>query len=96
MRHRMTTWSISLTAVLLAGCALGLPSRVDRNWGSAQRDNTMAMIVNPQGSPLDHDPGAKQDGATVDDAIGAYRKEQKQRKQPAATPSVINIGTVGR
>jgi hypothetical protein len=94
MRLR-TAWTLALGAVLVA-CAAGLPSRVDRNWGSAQHDNTAAMIVSPLGTDPEHDPGAVSDGETIEDVLGGFRAEQRRGGAPSRPPSVINIGTVSR
>ena len=88
------TWIVGCIAVVLVGCAANLPSRVDRNWGSAQLDNTAAMIVNPVGTRGDQDPTAEMDGFTVQDAVGAFRATQKQRQSEPS--SVINIGSIDR
>ncbi len=85
---------IALVAGLLVGCSSQTASRVEQNWGSAQRDNTEAMIVNPSGSEPGHDPGDPMQGITVEFSVGAHRARQKRSvSQPT---SIINIGTVGR
>ena len=86
---------IALVAGLLVGCSSQSASRVDRNWGSAQRDNTEAMIANPSGSEPGHDPGDPMEGITVEFSVEGHRMRQK-RSVSGPPPSIINIGTVGR
>ena len=84
-----------LMAVLAAGCSPEIASRVDRNWGSAQRDNTEAMIADPLGSEPGHDPANPMDGKTVESAVRTHRAKQRGAASGPPT-SIINIGTVGR
>ncbi len=89
-------WFPGLVACMTLGCMSSLPSRVERNWGSAVRDNADAMIANPEGAGAEHDPGDPVDGLTVEYAIRSFRTAQAQGATSAAAPSVINIGTVSR
>jgi hypothetical protein len=87
---------LGLVVSVLVACSTTAPSRLNRDWGSAQRDNMATMIVNPAGSEPGHDPGAETDGVTAEHVIKALRAEQASRGARPSAPPVINIGTVGR
>jgi hypothetical protein len=92
--HLKFTCSLALAATLGTGCLTEFASRVNRNWGSAQRDVTASMVINPAGSEVGHDPSAKVDGVTVEHSLDRHRQKEMRQAHPAAPPSVINIGTV--
>ncbi len=93
---RMRSWMTLLLAgaLIAAGCASGSVSRVDRNWGSAVRDNAEAMIANPDGSPPDHDPGSGITGPSEQVAMQKFRQDQHGAKDAAVAPT-INMVTLG-
>ncbi len=94
MRMRRWRTLVLVGALIAAGCSGRSVSRVDRNWGSAVRDNAEAMIANPDGSPADHDPGSGITGPSEQIAMKKLRQAQAGAKDAAVAPT-INMVTLG-
>ena len=84
---------LAALAALTSGCLAPSVSRVDRNWGSAVRDNFDAMVAAPEGSPGGHDPGAISDGDTTELTLARLRASQAPTL--AGTGPTFNIGMIG-
>ena len=84
---------LAALAALTSGCLAPSVSRVDRNWGSAVRDNFDAMVAAPEGSPGGHDPGAVSDGKTSD--LMLTRLRARQAPSPAGSGPTFNIDMIG-
>jgi type IV pilus biogenesis protein CpaD/CtpE len=81
-----------LIALLGAGCYWSRDSRVDANWGSAQRANVRAMIVDPAGMPVGARPDDPTDGRTAQTAVEKYRAEEARPPREAEGTTIVNIG----
>ncbi len=86
---------VLLTSSALVGCVsysiTAEPSRVEANFGLAQRENTARMVANPRAEATVKDVTGL-DPVTAQQVLTKYRNAQSAVAQPTG-PSIINIGT---
>jgi hypothetical protein len=81
---------LTIAALFLGGCVAINPSELDENWGASVAHNTNLQIVNPEGSPVDSDPGAVSDGMTTEAQMEVLRKVQAKPRAKADLSSVMD------
>jgi hypothetical protein len=87
------TLLLTLACLSLAACYAPRSSRVDANWGSAQRDNSRAMIANPSGVAAIAVPDDPTDGLSAQNAMRKHRTvEARPPRQREQGRTIINIG----
>ena len=78
------------TAALTLGCATD--SRVEDNYGRAHRETMSRMIANPNAAQENLEPVEGLDGATGEQVMENYRRDQAESGDATALPSIINLG----
>jgi len=88
----MHTPSLTLAAVLLAGCANTATPNYDARFGDAVRAGRLAQTLNPNAANAPG-PAAGLEGTRIREAIGRY---DDTFKAPPPVVNVINIGGAAR
>jgi type IV pilus biogenesis protein CpaD/CtpE len=82
---------LTIAMLLTSACA---PNTVEEQWGEAYEQNRTGMIVDPAAPGLEVGEGIEgTDGATAEQVIEVYRREQSRSERQGGAPSIINIDT---
>ena len=95
MNARGTIVALSLVGLSLGGCYASRASRIEANWGSAQRENTRSMLVNPGGTSTRVTPDDPTDGKSAQAAMEKHRAAETEQAPSAPPVSIINFGGSG-
>jgi type IV pilus biogenesis protein CpaD/CtpE len=93
MKFPAVILALALSALSSAGCfGAYRASRLDANWGSAQRANLRAMIADPIGTPFRARPDEPADGASAQAAVRKYRiVEARPPRVARQGGTIINV-----
>ena len=92
MRSELVAMMIGALFLGITACSTA-PTPLDQHWGEAARTNAQSMVVNPEGTSENSDPGAVSDGITTENNMARLRAAQSPKSKSSAAP-IFNIGNL--